>query len=145
MPTPAVSTSAAGQSLFSLAVQNASPMNLLGVVTSASQFFRQIGATIGVAVFGTLLTHNLNQSLGGFGAGVNVAKLQAMAMTAEPGAAPVLPQALKVLISDAITDVFFIGLFVVAIAFFVVWLIPALPMKERAPPKEAVVPADAHV
>ena len=34
------------QSLFSLAIQNASPMNRMGVVTSANQFFRQIGATI---------------------------------------------------------------------------------------------------
>ena len=40
-----------GQSLFSLAVQNAMPISRLGVVTSSSQFFRQIGSTIGVALF----------------------------------------------------------------------------------------------
>lgn len=134
-----------GQSLFSLAVQNAVPMTLLGVVTSTNQFFRQIGATIGVAVFGTLLTHNLNDRLGAFGEGLNVGKLQAMAMTAKTGEAPVIPQAFKVLISDSITDVFFIGLFVMAAALVAVWFIPALPMKDREPPKEAVVPAEAHV
>src|SRR5204863_419554 len=52
-----------GQSVFNLAIQNAAPMNRLGVVTSASQFFRQIGATIGIAIFGTLFTNNLNTKL----------------------------------------------------------------------------------
>ncbi|HEY9854196.1 MAG TPA: MDR family MFS transporter, partial [Stenomitos sp.] len=47
------------QSLYNLAVQNAVPVTQLGIATSASQFFRQIGSTIGVAIFGTLLTHNL--------------------------------------------------------------------------------------
>lgn len=44
------------QSLFTLAIQNAVPFSEMGVATSASQFFRQIGSTIGLAVFGTLLT-----------------------------------------------------------------------------------------
>lgn len=44
------------QSLFTLAIQNAVPFSQMGVATSASQFFRQIGSTIGLAVFGTLLT-----------------------------------------------------------------------------------------
>ena len=40
------------QSLFSLAVQNAVPTHRLGVATSSGMFFRQIGSTIGVALFG---------------------------------------------------------------------------------------------
>ncbi len=47
------------QSLFTLAIQNAVPMSQLGVATSASQFFRQIGSTIGLAVFGALLTYSV--------------------------------------------------------------------------------------
>ena len=35
-----------------------------GVVTSSSQFFRQIGSTMGVALFGTFLTNHLNEGLG---------------------------------------------------------------------------------
>ena len=49
-----------GQSLFNLAIQNAVPIDRMGVVTSANQFFRQIGATMGVAIFGTLFTNGLN-------------------------------------------------------------------------------------
>jgi EmrB/QacA subfamily drug resistance transporter len=51
------------QSLYSLAAQNAAPLNQMGIVTSNSQFFRQIGSTVGIAIFGTVLTHNLAQEL----------------------------------------------------------------------------------
>jgi EmrB/QacA subfamily drug resistance transporter len=51
------------QSLYSLAVQNAAPVHQMGIATSGSQFFRQIGATVGIAIFGTVLTHNLVREL----------------------------------------------------------------------------------
>ncbi|MDA1188637.1 MAG: MDR family MFS transporter [Chloroflexi bacterium] len=40
---------------YSLAVQNAVPHNQLGVVTSAVQFMRSIGGTVGLAVLGTVM------------------------------------------------------------------------------------------
>ncbi|HLZ25802.1 MAG TPA: MDR family MFS transporter [Chloroflexota bacterium] len=43
--------------VFTLAAQNAVKMSQLGVVTSLVQFARSIGATIGVAIFGSLLTN----------------------------------------------------------------------------------------
>ncbi|MEX2535087.1 MAG: MDR family MFS transporter [Trueperaceae bacterium] len=52
-------------SLFVLAVQNSLPAALLGTVTSANQFFRQIGGTIGVTLFGTLVTANVQRGLSG--------------------------------------------------------------------------------
>ena len=47
------------QSLFSLAIQNAVHPAQIAVATSTSQFFRQIGSTVGVTVFGTMLTGSL--------------------------------------------------------------------------------------
>lgn len=44
-----------GMPLFTLAVQNAVDVRLVGQATSASQFFRQTGATVGAAVMGTVL------------------------------------------------------------------------------------------
>ena len=41
--------------LFTLAIQNAADVRFIGQVTSASLFFRQIGATVGAALMGTLL------------------------------------------------------------------------------------------
>lgn len=51
------------QNLFSLVIQNAAPMKDLGVATSMSQFSRQMGSTVGVAVFGTFLIHSLTDEL----------------------------------------------------------------------------------
>lgn len=51
------------QSVFTIAVQNAVKPTEIGVATSASQFFRQIGGTIGVAIFGTVLTNTLTTEL----------------------------------------------------------------------------------
>jgi len=41
--------------LFTLAIQNAADVRFIGQVTSASLFFRQIGATVGAALMGSLL------------------------------------------------------------------------------------------
>ena len=51
------------QSLVNIIVQNAFPPSKIGVATSSTQFFRQIGNTVGIAVFGTLLTLNLTSEI----------------------------------------------------------------------------------
>jgi hypothetical protein len=43
--------------VFTLAAQNAVKVNQLGVVTALTQFARSIGSTLGVAVFGSVLTN----------------------------------------------------------------------------------------
>ena len=43
---------------YTVAVQNAAPYKYMGVATASSTFFRSIGSTVGVAIFGSLLlTH----------------------------------------------------------------------------------------
>jgi predicted MFS family arabinose efflux permease len=43
---------------YTVAVQNAAPQRHMGIATASSTFFRSIGSTVGVAVFGSLLlTH----------------------------------------------------------------------------------------
>jgi len=49
--------------ILGLVVQNAMPYRLLGVATSSVQFFRQIGGTLGIAIFGTLVTTHLRDNL----------------------------------------------------------------------------------
>ena len=44
-------------------IQNAAPLSEIGIATSMSQFSRQIGSTVGVAIFGTFLTHSLTAEL----------------------------------------------------------------------------------
>ncbi len=49
--------------LLGLSVQNAVSNRLLGVATASTQFFRQVGGTLGIAVFGTVVTARLHQDL----------------------------------------------------------------------------------
>jgi len=49
--------------IYTLAVQNAVNPHEIGAATSSSQFFRQIGSTVGVAVFGTILATVLSTQL----------------------------------------------------------------------------------
>ncbi len=63
--------------LYTLAIQNAVDVRKIGQATSASQFFRQIGGTIGAALMGTVLATTL---AGAFSTGTT---------TAATGSAPV--------------------------------------------------------
>jgi EmrB/QacA subfamily drug resistance transporter len=119
-----------GQSLFTLAVQNAMPISRLGVVTSSGQFFRQIGSCIGVALFGTILTNQLNAGLGKVLPGIDVGKLQGMGAKAQAGGGLALPDFVKDLIAAAITHTFALGLILLAAALVVTFLIPRVPMRD---------------
>ena len=140
------------QSLYGVAIQNAVPMNRIGVVTSANQFFRQIGSTVGVAIFGTLLTNNLNTKLTAWAASaglpsMNLSKLRSLSVDAQIHSGVMdLPEAIRVLIADSVTHVILLSIIVVIIALTATLMIPELPMRERPkiPPKDAV-PDDAHV
>ena len=49
--------------IVNLLVQNNVPHSMLGVVSSSNQFFRQIGGTLGTAVFGTIVVNQLRGNL----------------------------------------------------------------------------------
>ena len=50
--------------LYTLVVQNAFPIQRVGVVTAAVQFFRSIGSTVGVAVLGTVVNNRFHDKFG---------------------------------------------------------------------------------
>jgi EmrB/QacA subfamily drug resistance transporter len=50
--------------LLNIAVQSEFDQQHLGVVTSSNQLFRSLGSTVGVAVFGSILTVGMTNSLG---------------------------------------------------------------------------------
>jgi EmrB/QacA subfamily drug resistance transporter len=54
-----------GIALFTIIVQNAFPIQKIGVVTAALTFFRQIASTVGTAVFGSLLTNQFTNAFTG--------------------------------------------------------------------------------
>ena len=104
-----------GTSTFVLVVQNAVPRSMMGVATASTQFFRTIGATIGVTVMGAMLTSNLHDELAGR---LSPAQLADVGGAASPGSlvaggADSLPSdvaaALRDALGAAIEPVFALG------------------------------------
>jgi EmrB/QacA subfamily drug resistance transporter len=140
------------QSLYGVAIQNAVPPNRIGVVTSANQFFRQIGSTVGVAVFGTLLTTSLNAKLLAWSAGaglpaLSLSKLRSLSVNAQVHSSVIdIPEPIRILIADSVTHVFLLSIIVVMIALIATCMIPELPMRERPKvPAKDEVPAETHL
>jgi EmrB/QacA subfamily drug resistance transporter len=61
--------------IFNLIVQNAFDHSRLGVVTASVQLSRQIGATVGVAIMGSVLNNSLTRHLSNLAAEPNTQKL----------------------------------------------------------------------
>jgi EmrB/QacA subfamily drug resistance transporter len=49
--------------LYTIAVQNAVPYNILGVATSSTAFFRSIGGSVGLAIFGSIMNNRFAAEL----------------------------------------------------------------------------------
>ncbi|MFD9338619.1 DHA2 family efflux MFS transporter permease subunit [Streptomyces sp. NPDC060028] len=111
-----------------LVVQNAVSYADLGVATSGATFFRSIGASFGVAIFGTVFTNRLDGKLVASLAGVPLPPgVDAARLEADPRAIAELPAELRPRVLDAyatsITDVFLYAVPVVLVAFVVAWFL----------------------
>jgi EmrB/QacA subfamily drug resistance transporter len=51
--------------VYTLVVQNAAQRRDLGVATASTQFFRNVGSTVGIAVFGTIMSSGLAANIAG--------------------------------------------------------------------------------
>jgi EmrB/QacA subfamily drug resistance transporter len=116
-----------------LAVQNDAPPGDLGVATSTAQFFRSIGGSVGVAIFGAIFASRLASGLAGLPPAV------ADRIGASGGSVQVRPEQVQALpggVRDQFLDVFVHALhgaflwgaiFSVA-AFLLTWLLPEVPL-----------------
>jgi EmrB/QacA subfamily drug resistance transporter len=140
------------QSLYGVAVQNAVGPDKIGVSTSANQFFRQIGSTVGVAVFGTVLTSEMNAKLAAWAAAagrpaMDLSQLRGLSAEAQTHAGALnLPGPIRDIIVGSVTHVVLLSAVVVVLALGATLMIPELPMAARAPapPKGEPTP-DAHL
>ncbi len=111
-----------------LVVQNSVSYADLGVATSGATFFRSIGASFGVAIFGTVFTNQLDDKLATALAGVTLPAGASVAqLEADPRAIKALPSGLQPQVLDAyataITDVFLYAVPVVLVAFVIAWFL----------------------
>ena len=151
---------------FTIAVQNAVPYRIVGVATSATQFYRSIGGTLGLAVLGSVMTNR-------FGAALTDAVPQQVAgavppellgrlqespqMLVDPSATAALAGAFARLgpngaamleqvlngvrsaLAAAISDVFLVSASVIALAFVATLFLKEVPLRGR---RSVSAPAD---
>lgn len=138
-------------SLFTIVVQNAFPVQKIGEVTATLAFFRSMGSTIGLAVFGAVFTNalaaniksnmpaalkpfipvsqltNLGQTQGGSG------DLQAAFARFGPQGEVLYHQllaAIKVSFASSISEVFLMGASMMALAFFATLFLKEIPLRK---------------
>jgi EmrB/QacA subfamily drug resistance transporter len=112
-----------------LAVQNSVDPREMGVATSGSTLFRQIGGSIGVSIFGAIFANRLHAEVAArFPATVRAPQAD------DPSAIRALPPAVRSLFEEAFAaalhPVFLTAAGVSLVAFALAWLIPAVPLRE---------------
>ncbi|WP_336114907.1 MDR family MFS transporter [Streptomyces sp. PTD9-10] len=117
-----------------LIVQNAVSYEDLGVATSGATFFRSIGASFGVAIFGTVFASRLGDQLTEAFRGVRLPPgVSADALQSDPRSIAALPASLRPAALDAfatsITDVFLYAAPVAFLGFVLAWFLKEDPLR----------------
>jgi EmrB/QacA subfamily drug resistance transporter len=135
-----------------LAIQNAVPPQDMGVATSSATFFRQMGGTLGTAVFLSVLFNAVPDRIraaiegdAAFQTAVRSPEFAQQAQQLQGGAdqalndssfinqlPEVLARPFKVGFADAADTVFLLGALVVAVAFVIVWFLPEEKLRSQS-------------
>jgi EmrB/QacA subfamily drug resistance transporter len=114
-----------------LAVQNAVDPRHMGAATSGTILFRQVGGSIGIAMFGAIFANRLQTELAA--RGVHVAS-----RTASPAAIKALPAAAHetyaAAVSAALHPVFVVAAVISVFAFVLTWLLRETPLRATVRP-----------
>jgi EmrB/QacA subfamily drug resistance transporter len=114
-----------------LAAQNAVPYELLGVATSGSTLFRQVGGSIGVSVFGAIFANRLATDLA-----TTLPRGAVIPKAADPALIERLPPAVHTAyihaFASSLRPVFAAAAAVSVVAFLLTWLLPEVPLRKSA-------------
>lgn len=124
---------------YTLLVQNASARADLGIATASTQFFRNVGSTVGIAIFGTVMTSGLHVAI--LSHLTPAAAKAAEASGQQIGAGSVLDptvmaklpapvaEAVRMGLAERLHEVFLIGLPILALVFVATALITSVPLR----------------
>lgn len=104
-----------------VATQNEAPVDHLGVATSTISFFRAVGGSIGVAIFGSLFTSRVTELLGDAALRVTPRSLARMS--------PAQAQETATAFADAVTHVFLLAVPFLLLAFVLAWFVREAPLR----------------
>ncbi len=121
-----------------LVVQNAVPAGELGTATSTNNYFREVGASLGTAVFGTIFTTRLTENLTGVfaGAGASPDAASQAASTIDPATLNTLPDEVRdgivTAYADALAPVFWYLVPFIALALVLSLFLKQIPLSDQA-------------
>ena len=119
-----------------VAVQNAVPRSQLGTATSSSAFFRSIGGSFGVAVFGAVFNNRLAANLPRYLPPAALRAVHGSNVSASPAQLDALPLAIHhgyvLAFSESLHAVFLIGAPIALVAFALTWFLKDLPLRDHA-------------
>ncbi len=136
-----------GLPLYGLAIQNALPHRLLGVGTASTQFFRQIGGSVGVAILGSLMASGFSRELGrAFPDGMEtlmrrpqtlldpeaLERFRASVEATDPGTADAVIETARGALAGTLTELFLIGAGVMALALVIAAFLPSVRARTSA-------------
>ena len=114
-----------------LAVQNCAPPQDIGVATSAATFFRSMGGSLGVALFGAIFASRLADELktlppqiaAQFGGGVNISPAQVHQLP------PAVRDDFLNAFVHALSPTFLVGAAITLVAFGLSWMLKEVPLR----------------
>ncbi|HEY1456477.1 MAG TPA: MDR family MFS transporter [Candidatus Dormibacteraeota bacterium] len=127
---------------YTLVVQNSVGRADMAVATSATQLARSIGAAVGLAILGTILTQGMATAMPKYLPAAALKQFQASGGSAAAGAVfdpsqlarlpPVIAAGIRHGLADAIHPVFLMGVPVIVVAFIATLFIRELPLRQTA-------------
>ena len=121
-----------------LVVQNAVDASMIGTATSTNNYFREVGASLGVAVFGTIFANRLSERLTDAFASTGATAEGAAEATAtlDPQTLNALPDAIRDLIvtayAESLAPVFWYLIPFIVIAFVLSLFLKQIPLSDVA-------------
>jgi EmrB/QacA subfamily drug resistance transporter len=113
-----------------LATQNSVPLKDLGAATSSVSFFRSMGGSIGVAVFGALFNNFLSSRISGLT--VSVGEASEFSPESVRNLPPDALAQVAGAFAESLTQVFLIATPLLAVAFGITWLMREVPLRSSA-------------
>lgn len=121
-----------------LVVQNAVPAGEIGTATSTNNYFREVGASLGTAVFGTIFTTRLTENLLGVfaDAGASPGDASQAASTIDPATLSTLPDEVRdgivTAYADALAPVFWYLVPFIVLALVLSIFLKQIPLSDQA-------------
>src|SRR6478735_2290199 len=126
--------------VFTLIIQNSSQRKDLGVATASTQFFRNVGSTVGTAVFGTIMTSGLAGNIASHLPASVVEQMQASGQQVSAGSVldpaalaklpPQIAAGVQQGLADSLHTVFVWGLVPFALALLAALFIKEVPLRD---------------